>query len=112
LAKGERIRLKDLANIEITSLRPLRARVVGGELPQKKIQWVSDAAKFGCDVAVLSDLLKENGDFNENSMKIVHGYCESNCFALQEGEIIQFERFGFCRLDRKERDNLFVILGC
>jgi len=112
LKKGERIRLKDLANIEITSLNPLEAKVVGGELPQKKIQWVSNIAKTRCTVAVISDLLNENGEFNDKSMVLRDGYCENNCTSIREGETIQFERVGFCRLDKKEEDRLFFILTC
>jgi len=112
LKKGERIRLKDLANIEITSLNPLEAKVVGGELPQKKLQWISNAAKTKCTVAAISDLLNENGEFNEKSMVLKEGYCEDNCASIKEGETIQFERVGFCRLDKKEKDKLFFILTC
>ncbi len=111
-AVGERLRLKDLANIEILSLEPLRAKVVGGELPQKKIQWVSDMAKAKCEVAVLSDLLDDGGEFNKSSLRLVAGYCESGCLLLNEGDTIQFERFGFCRLDKKRADNLSFILSC
>ncbi|MFH1222414.1 MAG: glutamate--tRNA ligase [Candidatus Micrarchaeota archaeon] len=108
LKKGDKLRLKDLANIEITSAKPLKAKVVAGDLPQKKIQWISE--KLDCEIVVVSDLLKDDGEFNPESMKIVKGYCESNCASLAEGDIIQFERFGFCRLDKKGK--LSFILSC
>lgn len=112
LAIGEKIRLKDLANIEILSRDPIRAKVVGGEIPAKKIQWVSDGAKVECEIAIPHDILDENGNFNERSLEIARGYCESNCLSTQINEIVQFERFGFCRLDKKEKDKLIFVFSC
>ena len=34
------------------------------------------------------------------------GYCEKEVFDLRENDIIQFERYGFCRLDKKEENLL------
>ncbi|MEM4166668.1 MAG: glutamate--tRNA ligase [Candidatus Pacearchaeota archaeon] len=112
LKKGEIIRLKDLSNIQIISENPLKAKAVGGEMPQKKIQWVSEVAKLECEIAIPHDLLDESGNFNEGSLEIVKGYCESTCSSLAPFEIIQFERFGFCKLDKNEKDKLFFILSC
>ncbi|MBD3164695.1 glutamate--tRNA ligase [Candidatus Woesearchaeota archaeon] len=36
----------------------------------------------------------------------LRGLAEHNARGLKEGDIIQFERFGFCRLDKKEKDVL------
>jgi len=36
--------------------------------------------------------------------KIIRGYGENNLKNLKEGDIVQFTRFGFCRLDKKEKD--------
>ncbi|MBU0628736.1 MAG: glutamate--tRNA ligase [Nanoarchaeota archaeon] len=38
--------------------------------------------------------------------QIMKGLAEHNVKSLKEGDIIQLERFGFCRLDRKEKDRL------
>ncbi len=38
--------------------------------------------------------------------KLVKGYGEKNLANLKEGEVIQFERFGFCRLDKKQKTKL------
>lgn len=38
--------------------------------------------------------------------KIMKGIAEENIKSLKEGEIIQFERFGFCRLNKKEKNKL------
>ncbi|MBN2423149.1 glutamate--tRNA ligase [Candidatus Woesearchaeota archaeon] len=38
--------------------------------------------------------------------EIIKGLGESNLNDLKQGEIIQFQRFGFCRLDKKNKDKL------
>lgn len=105
LTEGEVFRLKDLYNVRlkqkgdelIATYDPNDAMV------DKKLQWVSEE-KLYCEVLVPLDLINEKGEYNENSMKIVSGYCENNCERLGEGDIIQFERFGFCKLDKKDRE--------
>ncbi len=37
---------------------------------------------------------------------IVEGICESDCKNLNVGDIVQFERFGFARLDEINNDEL------
>ena len=37
---------------------------------------------------------------------IKKGFCEPDCTNLNVGDIIQFERFGFCRLDELKEDLL------
>jgi glutamyl-tRNA synthetase len=103
LKEGERFRLKDLYNVK---LKQKGAQFIAeyeksDELLEKKIQWVSDEY-VPCEILVPLDLLDEQGNFNENSLRVIKGYCENNCERLDEGEIIQFERFGFCRLDKKD----------
>ncbi|MCK5283835.1 MAG: glutamate--tRNA ligase [Nanoarchaeota archaeon] len=39
--------------------------------------------------------------------EIRKGLAEKNTLNLEQGEIIQFERFGFCRLDKKTKDKLY-----
>ena len=54
----------------------------------KKIQWVSDFSE--CKIFM------PNGEFKE-------GYADSGIKNIKVGEIVQFERFGFCRLDKKDK---------
>lgn len=39
------------------------------------------------------------------------GFGESSLSKLKEGDIVQLERFGFCRLDKKEKDKLVFWFG-
>ncbi len=112
LEKDETFRLKDLFNVEITRDEPdLEGSYAGDEKVDKKFQWVSAEERMDCEVLVPQDLLK-NGEFNPDSLKSVKGYCEKNCAGLELGDMIQFERFGFVRLDKKEKDKLTFVFAC
>jgi glutamyl-tRNA synthetase len=112
LAEGETFRLKDLCNVKLVK----KGKALSGELAPdgavpKKIQWVSEG-KLGCEVLVPKDLLGADGEFDPKSIERVDGYCESACASLTEGAIVQFERFGFCRLDRKDGGRLTFVFSC
>jgi len=91
LKKGDEIRLKNFCNLKITEHEPLKAEVVEKNLKVPIIQWLPEEV-LGCEV------LGPEG----NSA----GFCESNCRGLLPGDIIQFERFGFCRLVEKDKKDL------
>jgi len=104
--EGDIFRLKDLCNVQLESIGErieegkLSGRLVPDSQVPKKIQWVAE--KKRCTVLVPGDLLDASGQFNKTSLKSVDGYCEGAVSALEIGTIVQFERFGFCRLDRKD----------
>ncbi|MEI6849442.1 MAG: glutamate--tRNA ligase [archaeon] len=82
---GKEIRLLHLYNIKIAG--KTSAEFTSEENKDiNKINWVSDGVK--CKI------LMPDGEWTE-------GLAESAIEKLKEGEIIQFERFGFCRLDKK-----------
>ncbi|MGV8176204.1 MAG: glutamate--tRNA ligase [Candidatus Bilamarchaeaceae archaeon] len=127
IKKGEMVRLKDLCNIKVTSIKSefssrdkLSEKTVYADFvsvegqAEKKMQWVSgaDGGHIGCDVLVPGDLLKDDGAVDPDSMKTIMGYCEPSCASLQEGEVVQFERFGFCVLDAKIGGRLVFIYTC
>ncbi len=58
------------------------------------------------------DLLNEDKTFNEKSLEILKGYAEKNIENLKSGEIIQFERFGFCRMDAKKGNKYVFVYSC
>lgn len=114
LADGELFRLKDLCNVKVKEKAPgmIIAEYVEDEgAAAKKMQWVCESAKLDAEVMVVGDLLLD-GKFNPDSMKIVTGVCEKACEQMQIGDIVQFERFGFVRLDAKTEGKLkFILTG-
>lgn len=113
--KGDVFRLKDLCNVEVIQETGPDSRMEGRLVPdgpvQKKIQWVgTDRAE--CEVLLPGDLLDEKGEFNEQSLGRAAGFCESLCRSLEIGAIVQFERFGFCRLDGKDGGKLVFVFAC
>ncbi len=110
LHENEILALKDLAFVKFTG-KEFKA-VNQKEIPQKKIQWVSQVDAIHCEVLIPHDLLNEDGTYNEESLERVEGYCEKACALLNEGDIIQFERFGFCRLDKKTENKLTFVFSC
>lgn len=102
LEAGETIRLKDLYNVKIGKKgKEMSASYAGDEIMKgKKIQWVSQGLQ--CEVLRPGDLLIPSGEYNPSSMRIDEGLCEKSVHSLEEGEIVQFERYGFCRLDSRK----------
>jgi glutamyl-tRNA synthetase len=86
LKKGENIRLKNLCNVRIDETMPLKASYLETKdlKVDKKIQWLPEEV-IGCE------LMSPDGR--------VAGFCEENCKNLHAGDVIQFERIGFVRVD-------------
>ncbi len=107
---GTIFRLMDLYNIKLTSggSKP-SAKYVGDELlhDTKKLQWV---AEFNVEAKVLvpGPLFADAGEFNNESLREVQGLVEASISGAKVGEIVQFPRFGFCRLDSPGK---FVLSG-
>jgi glutamyl-tRNA synthetase len=111
LEKDEVFRLKDLFDVEVTEKgKAIEGSYAGDEKVGKRFQWVGDE-RTDCEILVPGDLLR-GGEFNPESLKTVKGLCERNCAKLEPGTLIQFERFGFVRLDRKEKDKLTFVFAC
>lgn len=108
LKEGDTFRLKDLCSVRLLQKGDKLAGEVAEGMAEKKIQWVS-SSKAECQVLIPKDLL-ENEEYNPESLQTVKGYCEASCKDLDEGTLIQFERFGFCRLDSKKP--LIFIFSC
>ncbi len=109
LQEGEIFRLKDMCNVRLLKKgKKLLGELVPSGMAQKKIQWVSGGTE--CRVLVPKDLLDEKGDFDPKSLEEIAGLCEKSCLDLSSGDITQFERFGFVRLD--SREPLQFIFSC
>jgi len=90
------IRLMDTVNITISNGKTTYHSSSFEQAKEDKakiIQWVPVNENINVEVVM-----------NDNS--VVNGLCESTVKNLNVGDIVQFERFGFARLDKKEKDKL------
>ncbi len=96
LKAGERLRLKDLYNIEITSISPLKAKFIGTDMDLVKkekariIHWVPPD---GLRVKVLSP----EGEYAGVGERGIERELD---------KVVQFERFGFVRIDSVSGDEV------
>jgi len=108
--EGQTIRLMGAYNVKIEKIGPdgAEASYHSDELlPETpKIQWVTERH---VDAEVLvPDVLFVNGEFNENSLRVMEGLAEEKAKSIAVGEIVQLERIGFCRLDGKKDKLRFI----
>ena len=112
---GDTLRLMDLCNIQILSIEKnlikdengenklsivINAKNRGNEISHQipKIQWVSKIDSH--NYKILKPLPLYNGDtYNENNLLVDCGLVESYISKLELGTVIQFVRYGFCRID-------------
>jgi glutamyl-tRNA synthetase len=102
LEVGSKIRLIEAFNIEILDRRKdtLKAKYVGEDRSPMipKVQWVAAGSEFPLKVMIPGPLLIDD-KFNPKSLEIISGLAESSAEGIAVGEIVQFVRFGFCRMD-------------
>ncbi len=105
LSVGDIIRLKDLCNIRIDAVgTPIRASVHTGEIDMhqvKKIQWVPESG-VATRVLVPSSLYDEHKELVPGSMGEASGISEPAVGQLPVDEVVQFERYGFVRIDAQD----------
>jgi glutamyl-tRNA synthetase len=90
---GEFVRLKDLFNIEILDAKaPLKGEFKSKAMEDARdrgariVQWVP------CDKNIQIEMIMDDGS-------LVKGFGEPSCQDLEEGQVIQFERVGFAKID-------------
>jgi len=91
--KSKEIRLMHLYNIKLNNKADFTS-VENKDIP--RITWVPTG------FSVKTEVLMPDG-------KIETGFAEKNAEKLKIGDIIQFERFGFVRLDKKEKGKLLFV---
>ncbi len=104
LQMGMVFKPKGLYGVRVTKYES--GTIVGTKIEEDsklKVQWVNEKNRTDCEILVPKPPLKEDGEFDTASLVTVKGYAEDYALKLKEGEIIQFERFGFCILDDKKR---------
>ena len=90
LLKGKEVRLMHLYNLVLGPTSKFTSKE-NKEVP--RITWVP------ADFSVATEVIMPDGN-------VVKGFAEKNCEKLKVGDIIQFERFGFVRLDKKAKGKL------
>jgi len=103
LKEGEVFRLMDLYNVRLSKRGKVsQAEFVGDERLQelRKVQWVvDDADKREVKVLEPAELYLEDEKPNPDSLKVRKGYAEAAFSDLAQGDIVQFPRYGFVRID-------------
>lgn len=101
LQPGKEFRLLEMYNlcVEEVGEDQITAAYTGEELKGDipKFQWVTeDNIPYK---VLIPDVLFKDGEFNQESLKEVRGLVEAEAANLKVGDIVQFVRFGFCRVD-------------
>lgn len=108
---GEIIRLKYLINVEILQISSNEIegiRVSGGPAQNIPIiQWVPAHRFIDIKVLIPDVLYLDEEEINPESLRVIEGYGEVNIEDVKVDEIVQFERFGFCRYD-SAADKIFI----
>jgi len=115
LKVGDEIRLIELYNIKVTNIARkndssllITAEVGGDEIRQSmmKVQWIAYNDKVDFKVMIPKELYKGEAKYNTDSLEIAQGFAESFVSSLRPDTLVQFVRFGFCRID----DNQIAIM--
>ena len=96
LKEGEKLRLKDLYNIQITGLSPLSAKFIGTDMDlvkKEKARIIHWAPLDGLKVRVLSP----DGEYSGIGERGIEKELD---------KVVQFERFGFVRIDSVSGDEV------
>jgi len=105
--EGDLFRLIELYNVRLVSKKDgeVRAEFAGKELirESKKVQWVPAETGIPIEVLEPSELYNEDGSLNKDSLKVTRGIVEQSFAELQVGDIVQFLRYGFVRVDSPGR---------
>jgi glutamyl-tRNA synthetase len=99
--EGSVFRLIDLYNVRLKLAGPNpQADYAGDRVLQdsRKFQWTT-GHYAEVDVTVPDVLFLEGDVFNQESLKKISGFAEPSVSTLRPGDIVQFPRFGFCRMD-------------
>ncbi len=100
---GGILRLKDLSDVKIiASSNTIIAERIEDGAKGRIVQWVDANNPIKCEVVIPGEILDDRGEFNPDSIRTVHGVVEPYAASLKKGEIVQFERFGYCILDDKD----------
>ena len=102
---GTVVRLIEQYNVQVLGKKAnlITAQFHSAEVIQDipKIQWVTDL-KTKLNVLEPGPLYNEDGSVNRKSLVTTKGLVEESFRDLSLGQIIQFIRYGFCRVDSRD----------
>jgi glutamyl-tRNA synthetase len=104
LKVGDVFRLKGLYNVKITTTNGTLVGTYTGDelLPNTaKIQWTTEE-HLPLTILVPGLIFKAD-TYNPQSLSEMHGYAENTVSHIPSGEIVQFERVGFVRLEKHKK---------
>jgi len=113
LSIGDVFRLKDLYNVEVISAgKEIKANYVEEQIQGNapKFQWVTDK-NIPCEIKIPSEIVGRDDNPLPDSLKIIKGLCEETCKKISPNEIIQFERFGFVKIEKPSPKSIKGILA-
>ena len=102
LQNGDIFRLKDLFNVKIKKInQEIEGEYVGDNLiaNSAKIQWTTE--KYIKINIQIPKILFIKDVYNDKSLENIEGFAEYGITDLNNNEIIQFERFGFVKIEKK-----------
>jgi glutamyl-tRNA synthetase len=105
LEPGDIFRLKDLYNVKVLEKHPNFLGEFAGEnliSNTLKLQWTTN--NFVEMKVFVPSLLFIDELYNAKSLQTVKGFAEEAVKSVKTGEIVQFERFGFVRIENKKGD--------
>jgi glutamyl-tRNA synthetase len=104
LQLGDIFRLKELYNIKVTEIGTnVMGEYAGEELlaETSKIQWVTN--EYHKIKLITPGPLFKADAFNPNSIQETEGYGEPSTAEIPHGNIVQFERVGFVRIEKHQQ---------
>jgi glutamyl-tRNA synthetase len=102
---GDILRLKGLYNVKIIKTGDTLAGIFAGEeiIPKTvKIQWTT--TDYIPLKIIVPGLIFKDETYNPDSLHELQGYVEKAILGIPFGEIVQFERVGFVRLEKQKND--------
>ena len=109
---GDIFKLKDLNNVKLEKdgkelIGMFDSRDIKPKT--KKLHWVS-SNNVSVDLVVPGILFKNKNEVDTESLKFYSGLGEVSLCELKEGDIIQFERVGYAKIEKITKNSLNGIL--
>jgi len=101
LRPGDLVRLKEAYNIKITKVEKgaVSAEYAHDQKPAaQKLRWMNEEGSVKCELWGIGKLFTD-GAFNKDSISKKDGYAEGYASKLNVDDIVQFEAFGYYKLD-------------